>query len=77
LKARAKLYINAEIFLESIRTVILPNLNELRSLGEFTGEDVVLLMDNDPSHVDRFHWFLKDKYLLSLIMSSLCSTSCD
>jgi hypothetical protein len=46
LKARAKPYINAEIFLEYIRTVFLPNLNELRSLEEFGNEDAVVLMDN-------------------------------
>jgi RecJ-like exonuclease len=32
LKARTKPYINAEIFLEDIRTVVLLNLNKLRSL---------------------------------------------
>jgi hypothetical protein len=51
LKARAKPYINAEIFLEYIRTVFLSNLNELRSLEEFAGEDTVLLMDNCLGHV--------------------------
>jgi 2-methylisocitrate lyase-like PEP mutase family enzyme len=51
LKARAKPYINAEICLEYIRTVFLPNLNEPRSLKEFADEDSVSLMDNCLSHV--------------------------
>jgi hypothetical protein len=50
-KARRKPYINAECFLEYIRRVCLPNLNELRTLEEFGDEDAVLLMDNCPSHV--------------------------
>jgi hypothetical protein len=44
-------YIKAEIFLDYIRTVFLPNLAELRKLDAFTEETVVLLMDNCPSHV--------------------------
>jgi hypothetical protein len=51
LKSRAKPYINAEIFSEYIRTVFIPNLNELRSLEQFAHEEAVLLMDNCPSHV--------------------------
>jgi hypothetical protein len=43
--------INAEIFLEYIRTVFLPNLAELRTLDAFTEETGVLVMDNCPSHV--------------------------
>jgi hypothetical protein len=49
LKARAKPYINAEIFLEYIRTVFLPNLNEQRSLEEFADEVADLLMDDCPN----------------------------
>jgi hypothetical protein len=44
-------YINAEIFLDYIRTVFLPNLAELRKLEAFTEETGVLLMDNCLSHV--------------------------
>jgi hypothetical protein len=51
LEAPRKPYINAECFLEYIRTVFLPNLNELRTLEEFADEDAVLLMDNCPSEV--------------------------
>jgi hypothetical protein len=51
LKQRAKAYLNGKIFLEYIRMVFLPNLNELRSLEEFSDEDAVLLMDNCSSHV--------------------------
>jgi hypothetical protein len=46
LKGRAKPYINAEIFLEYIRTAFLSILNELRSLEEFAEENAVRLMDN-------------------------------
>jgi hypothetical protein len=51
LRARRKPYTHAECFLEYIRTVFLPNLNELRTLEEFADEDAVLLMDNCPSRV--------------------------
>jgi hypothetical protein len=37
--------------MEYIRTVFLPNLNELRTLEEFAEEDAVLFMDNGRSHV--------------------------
>jgi hypothetical protein len=50
-RSNPNLYINAEIFLDSIRTVFLPNLAELRTLDEFAEETGVLLMDNYPSHV--------------------------
>jgi hypothetical protein len=39
-------YINAEIFLDYIRTVFLSNLAELRVLDEFAEEMAVLFMDN-------------------------------
>jgi hypothetical protein len=45
LKSNSKPYINAEIFLNSIRTVFLPQLAELRTLDEFAEEIGVLLMD--------------------------------
>jgi hypothetical protein len=51
LKQRAKAHVHGEIFLEYIRMVFLPNLNELRSLEEFADEDAVSLMDNCSSHV--------------------------
>jgi hypothetical protein len=51
LKSRAKPYINTEIFAEYARTVFLPNLNEVRILAEFAGEEAILLIDNCPSHV--------------------------
>jgi hypothetical protein len=53
LKSRAKPYINTEIFQESVTTVFLPNLNEMRSLEQFADKEVVLLMDNYPSHVSE------------------------
>jgi hypothetical protein len=61
LKARSKPYINAEFFLDYIRTVFLSNLNELRALEEFADEDAVLLMDTCPGHVtDETVGFLQD-----------------
>jgi hypothetical protein len=54
-------YINAEIFLDYIRTVFLLNLAELWTLDAFTEETRVLLMDNCPS------------YVTSLIISSVFS----
>jgi hypothetical protein len=42
-------YINAEIFLDYIRTIFLPNFAEFRTLDAFTEETRVLLMDNCPS----------------------------
>jgi hypothetical protein len=46
LKTRSKHYINAKFFLDYIRTVLLPNLNELRALEESADEDAVPVMDN-------------------------------
>jgi hypothetical protein len=43
--------INAEIFLDYIRTAFWPNLAELRTLDAFTEETGVLVMDNCQSHV--------------------------
>jgi hypothetical protein len=51
MKSNAKPYINAEIFLDYLQTVFLPNLAELRRLDEFAGEMAVLLMDNWPSQI--------------------------
>jgi hypothetical protein len=51
LRSNPKPYIKAESFLDYIRTVLLPNLAELRTLDGFAGETGVLLMDNCPSHV--------------------------
>jgi hypothetical protein len=39
LKARSKLYINAEFFINYILTMFLPNRNELQVLEEFADED--------------------------------------
>jgi hypothetical protein len=50
-KHRAKPSINAEISGDFIRNVFIPNLNELRSLEEFSDKQAVLVMDNCPSHV--------------------------
>jgi hypothetical protein len=51
LRSNPKPCINAEIFLDYIQTVFLPNLAELRTLDGFVEETGVLLMDNCPSHV--------------------------
>jgi hypothetical protein len=54
LKSRAKSYINAEIFQEYVTTVFLPNVNELRSIEQFTYEEAVLLIDKYyPSYVSE------------------------
>jgi hypothetical protein len=42
LRSNPKPYINAEIFLDYIRTVLLPNLAELRTLDGFAEETAVL-----------------------------------
>jgi hypothetical protein len=44
LKARETAYVNTDNFLEYIRMVFMLNLNVLRSLEQFAGEDAVLLM---------------------------------
>jgi hypothetical protein len=41
LKSRAKPYMNAEIFEEYIRAMLLLNLNDLRSPEGFAGEDAI------------------------------------
>jgi hypothetical protein len=41
----------AKIFLEYIYTVFLLNLNELRSLEEFTDEDTFFVMDDCPTNL--------------------------
>jgi hypothetical protein len=50
LRSNSKPYINAEIFLDYIRTVFLLNLAELRTLDGFAEETGVLLMDHCLSH---------------------------
>jgi hypothetical protein len=51
LRSNPKPYTNAEIFLDYIRRVFLPNLAELRTLDGFAEETGVLWMDNCPCHV--------------------------
>jgi hypothetical protein len=61
LKAREKGYVNTEIFLEYIRMVFMPKLNELLSLEQFADDDAVLLLDNCPSQVgDQVSTILRD-----------------
>jgi hypothetical protein len=50
MKLNGKSYINAEMFLGYVQTVLLPNLAELRRLDEFAEQTAVLLIDNPPSH---------------------------
>jgi hypothetical protein len=50
LKSNSKPYINAEIFLDYIRTVFLPNLAILRTLDEFADEIGVVWTENYPNH---------------------------
>jgi hypothetical protein len=61
LRSNPSPYINAEIFIDYIRTVFILNLAELRTLDGFAEETGVLLMDNCSSHV------------MSLIISSVFS----
>jgi hypothetical protein len=44
-------YVNAEIFLEYVRTVFLPSLVCVLGLGAFAAEEAVSLMDNCSAHV--------------------------
>jgi hypothetical protein len=53
MKVHSKPYVNAQMFFDYIKTVLLPNLAELRNSEAFAEEDAVLLMDNCPSHVTR------------------------
>jgi hypothetical protein len=53
MKVHPKPYVNAEIFVDYIKTVFLPNLAEPRNLDALAEEDAVLSMDNCPSHVTR------------------------
>jgi hypothetical protein len=49
LRSNPKSYINAEIFLDYIQMVLIPNLVQLRKLAKFAEETGVLLMDHCPS----------------------------
>jgi hypothetical protein len=51
LKSNHRPYVNAEIFLEDVRTVFLPYLVCVRGLGAFAAEEAVLLMDNCSAHL--------------------------
>jgi hypothetical protein len=51
LKSNLEPYINAEIFLDGIRTVFLHNLAEFHALDEFAEEMAMLLMNNCSTHV--------------------------
>jgi hypothetical protein len=51
LKSNHKPYVNAEIFLEYVRTVLLPYRVCVRGLGVFAAEEAVFLMDNCSAHV--------------------------
>jgi hypothetical protein len=50
LKINRRPYLNAEIFLNHIRTLFLPYLGGFRGLVEFVPEDAVLFMDNYSAH---------------------------
>jgi hypothetical protein len=51
LKSNSSPYVNAEIFLDYIRSVFLPYAIAFRSLAGLVAEDAILLMDNCSSHV--------------------------
>jgi hypothetical protein len=68
LKGLSKPYINAEIFEEYLRTVFLPNIDELRTLDQFKEEEAILMMDNCPDHVgDVILTLLRDARLWVII----------
>jgi uncharacterized protein (DUF1800 family) len=52
MKSNAKPSINAEICLDYVQTVFLPNFVELQRLDEFTEEMAVFLMENCRSHIN-------------------------
>jgi hypothetical protein len=51
MKSNANPYINAEIFHDYIRAVLLPTLPQLRALDIFVEEIVMLLMNNCLNHI--------------------------
>jgi hypothetical protein len=51
LRSNREPYVNTEIFLDSIQTMFLPNLIELRTLDDFAEEFTLLLMDNCSNHI--------------------------
>jgi hypothetical protein len=51
LRQRSKPYLRSKLFLEYIKTIFLPYLNELRDLEQFEGCEAVLLMDNYSPHI--------------------------
>jgi hypothetical protein len=76
LKARSKPDINAKFFLDSICTVFLPSLNELRALEEFADQDEVLLMNNCPIHVmNEVLGLLRDARVITCFLIRLKSFS--
>jgi hypothetical protein len=53
LRQRAKPYVSRKLFLEYIKTIFLPYLNELRDTEQFEGCEAVLLMDNCSPHISE------------------------
>jgi hypothetical protein len=51
LKRRSKPYMNSQLFIEDISTILLPDIDELRLNEEFGNKETVLLMDNCSIHV--------------------------
>jgi hypothetical protein len=51
LKSNNRPSVNAEIFLDCIKTVFLPDLVWLRGLAEFSAEDAALLMNDSSAPV--------------------------
>jgi hypothetical protein len=50
LKHRNKPYMSSQVFAETISTILLPYIDELRSNEEFADKDAVLLKDNCSVH---------------------------
>jgi hypothetical protein len=51
LRQRSKPYVSRKLFLEYIKKIFLPYLNELRDMEQFEGREAVLLMDNCSAHI--------------------------
>jgi hypothetical protein len=51
LRQRSKPYEGRKLFVEYIKMIFLPYLNELRDMEQFKGREAVLLMENCSPHI--------------------------
>jgi hypothetical protein len=52
LKYRKKPYMSSELFLDYVKTVLVPYIEELRENEEFAGKEAILMMDNCSCHTN-------------------------